>query len=280
MRWLCGALLAASCLGCQESVDAVLGTGQAYTVYGYFDARADTQAVRVFAIERSLDMIRPEPLGARVVSVETDTGASQAWSDSVLQYQDQRYGHVFWSVFRPVFSRKYRLELTRYDGVVTSAEVEIPPLAEPELLPPTVAEGYVVLPVFWPQAPRVNNIRVRYFTNRGRFVYDYPLEQDQSSSGVVVAIKMSADARRIFSRVVGGGDRAADVRLKAVELQVLVTNTEWVPPGGVYDPDVLVEPGTFSNVDNGFGFVGAGYEAAFYYEPPDSTLLAAGFYVD
>jgi hypothetical protein len=43
-------------------------------------------------------------------------------------------------------------------------------------------------------------------------------------------------------------------------LRMDVVNEEWDPPGGLFDPDVLVQPGSFSNVVNGFGFVGAGFQ--------------------
>jgi len=265
---------------CEEGVDPVLGTERAYTVYGFFNARADTQAMRIFAIEGSLALTRPEPLDAQVVSVDRQTGARQAWQDSVTQFVSGRFGHVFWSEFRAVFEHTYRLEATRPDGAVTSVEVTVPPLSEPLLLAPTVADRFVFLPVFWPLAPRLNNIRVRYITNNGIFEFDYPLDQEQANGGTAVTVQFSADARRIFGLVVDGGGRVRDLRLEAVEVLALVSNAEWAPPTGVYDPELLVEPGTFTNVDNGFGFVGAGYSSIFHYEPPDSMLIAAGYFVD
>lgn len=282
LRLACALVFASAlfCTGCEEEVTAVLGTDRAYSVYGFFNARADTQAIRIYAIEQRLDLIRPDPLDADVASMDRTSGLQHAWRDSVMQFAGGRYGHVFWSPFRAGYGRSYVLEVTRSDGVTTRAEVTVPPLAEPMLLDPTVAEGYVVLPVHWSEAPRVNNIRVWYYTNKGNFLIEYPLNQEQEGGGTVVAVTMSTDARQIFARVVLAGERAADLRLKAIELFVLVSNAEWEPPEGRYDPETLVEPGTFSNVENGYGFVGAGYEASFYYEPPDSTVLAAGFFVD
>ena len=42
-----------------------------------------------------------------------------------------------------------------------------------------------------------------------------------------------------------------------VGLKITVASDDWRPPGGVFDPDVLIQPGTFSNVGVGFGFFGA-----------------------
>ena len=266
--------------GCEESVDPVLGTDRAYTVYGFFNAEADTQAMRIFAIEGSLALTRPEPLDARVISLERQTGTEHAWHDSLTQFIDGRYGHVFWSGFRAQFDHQYRLEVTRSDGAMTSVEVAVPPFSEPQLLPPTVAERFVFLPVLWPQAPRLNDIQVRYITTCGIFEFDYPLDQDAGSGGAVLTVQFSADARQIFLQVLDDQEcTSRSLRMEAVEVGVLVSNAEWVPPTGAYEAELLVEPGTFSNVDNGFGFVGAGYRSTFRYEPPDSMLIAAGYFV-
>ena len=44
-----------------------------------------------------------------------------------------------------------------------------------------------------------------------------------------------------------------------VSFSTVLGNEEWVPPDGEFNAANLIQPGTFSNVENGFGFVGAGY---------------------
>jgi len=268
--------------GCEESVNPVLGTDRAFTLYGFFNPQADTQAVRIFAIEGRLELTRPEPLDAKVVSMDLQRSQQQVWQDSVVQYESERYGHVFWSEFRAEFEHRYRLEVVRSDGARAQVEVTVPPLSEPLLLPPIIAPRFVFYPVLWQQAPRVNNIRARYYTNCGTYTFDYGLDgQEQVDGGTVVTVDLSQDARLIFQEVFFDPSCAIqELRLGEIELIVLVTNAEWVPPTGVYDAELLVEPGTFSNVENGFGFVGAGYPASFRLVPSESALLAAGFFVD
>ena len=268
--------------GCEESVNPVLGTDRAFTLYGFFNPQADTQAVRIFAIEGRLELTRPEPLDAKVVSMDLQRSQQQVWQDSVVQYESERYGHVFWSEFRAEFEHQYRLEVVRSDGARAQVEVTVPPLSEPLLLPPIIAPRFVFYPVLWQQAPRVNNIRARYYTNCGTYTFDYGLDgQEQVDGGTVVTVDLSQDARLIFQEVFFDPScTIRELRLGEIELIVLVTNVEWVPPTGVYDAELLVEPGTFSNVENGFGFVGAGYPASFRWEPSESALLAAGFFVD
>ena len=62
-------------------------------------------------------------------------------------------------------------------------------------------------------------------------------------------------------------------------MRVHVGDENWISPIGVFDPDFLVEPGTFSNVDNGFGYFGSGYVETIALRPPVALIRRAGFYV-
>ena len=266
--------------GCEESVNPILGTERPFTVYGFFNPVGDTQAVRVFAIDNLLALTSPEPIDARVTSFDLQQGAQHVWQDSVVTFDGARYGHVYWSAFRAEYRHRYRLEVTRSDGESVQVEVTVPPLSEAVLLEPTIAPRFVFMPVLWQDAPRVNNIRVRYFTNCGFYDFDYGLEQELVEGGSVVTVRFSDDARAIFLEVFFKPNcTIPSLRLRDIELTVLVTNEEWAPPSGVFDAELLVEPGTFSNVENGFGFFGAGYEAFFRWEPSDSARAAAGYYL-
>ena len=266
--------------GCEESVNPILGTERPFTIYGFFNPVGDTQAVRVFAIEDLLELTSPEPIDAHVTSLDLQLGTQHVWQDSVVMFDRARYGHVYWSAFRAAYRHRYRLEVTRSDGESVQVEVTVPPLSEAVLLAPTIAPRFVFIPVLWQDAPRVNNIGVRYHTNCGFYDFDYGLEQEQVEGGVVVTIRFSDDARAIFAKVFFKPDcTLQSLRLLDIQLTVLITNEEWAPPSGVFDAELLVEPGTFSNVENGFGFVGAGYEASFRWEPSDSARVAAGYYL-
>ena len=47
------------------------------------------------------------------------------------------------------------------------------------------------------------------------------------------------------------------ISLAGLGLRITLLDEAFVPPGGAFDPDVLSQPGTLSNVENGFGFVGS-----------------------
>jgi hypothetical protein len=61
---------------------------------------------------------------------------------------------------------------------------------------------------------------------------------------------------------------------------IFIGDASWVPPGDEFDEDVLVQPDLFSNVENGFGFFGAGYPLRFNAIQQGSILQSAGFALD
>ena len=45
--------------------------------------------------------------------------------------------------------------------------------------------------------------------------------------------------------------------LTAMGIQIRILDKNWDPPGGVFDPEILAQPGAMSNVENGYGFFGS-----------------------
>ncbi len=280
---LCAFLL----LGCEEGVDPVLGTDQAFTVYGFFNPRADTQAMRIFPVEDRLVRTGPEPIDALVTSENLTTGATHAWRDSVVFFssnlQTDVYGHIYFTPFRADYEHTYRLSVRRSDAAEAQVTVTVPPLSVPELVetgpvPPLRAR----IPVFWPGAPMLNHVEVVYHLAVDNVPTDYVVaytaeEWERVEGGIVVTVQFTRDTQ-VMRREVNNG-RGGTIILQEVEQRALVTNREWDPPDGTYDPERLVQPGTFSNVQNGFGFVGAGYPASIFWLPDASLLRALGYTV-
>ncbi|MDX1548293.1 MAG: hypothetical protein R3247_14940 [Rhodothermales bacterium] len=287
-------LLAAALMlvACEESVDPILGTDQAFTLYGFLDAGADTQAVRVFLIEDLLAPERPDPLDAEVRSINVASGQATAWRDSTVRFASGAFGHVYFAPLQVAFEQTYRVIARRSDGAESAATVTVPPETEAVPLDPFVTGEDVFIPVLWLRAPRLNDIRVRYVmrileidpvsgdtldAGTRRVTVDYGEAQVPTEDGIVAVVTLRRDRRIFFASLGLTGDQRTV--LCRIEQRVLVSNAEWTPPGGAYDPDVLVQPGTFTNVEGGFGFVGAGYEASAALTVPDVLLASVGYLV-
>ncbi len=137
--------------------------------------------------------------------------------------------------------------------------------------------------VFWPDVDYVpTRVQVWY-----RFKPDEPGEPF-----IDVAVNYADEE---LGKAEGGGWRTTAFLLRDVEevgkllgrpglptlynvgMKLSVTSDDWRPPGGVFDPDVLIQPGTFSNVENGFGFWGSVAQLDAEWTLPRATYVKLGY---
>ena len=277
------ALLALTLSACEEDVVAVLGTELPFSMFGVLMPQADTQWVRVFPIEGRLEPAPPGLLDARFTSTDLQTGERRVWNDSLIQEANGQYAHVFWSSFLTPFERAYRLEVERSDGAVSHVEVVVPPFAELEM-PARTNLAPTLLPVFVrgevPNLIRIEVIyRYRYRTplgiEAGEATVSYEGKARRIEGGWAIDVTPQGDLRSI-QRLIEQNirvDPEIGLKLAKMTLRLIAANAEWDPPGATFDADVLVQPGTLSNVENGFGFVGAGYRLLGTWVPLDTIIV-------
>ncbi|ARA93139.1 hypothetical protein AWN76_008185 [Rhodothermaceae bacterium RA] len=277
-RTLLLVVLAALLLGCEEDVAGPDPFQYPYSMWGVLNPLADTQFVRVFPIEPLLEPGRPEPLDVRFTSLDLDTGEERLWRDSVFVDSTGQVGHVFYAPFRVAWDHRYRVTITRDDGAATWAEVHIPEralliLEEPdttrEVILPARIEGearnliqseveiYVSYVVGFSPPPIAVPIFAFY-----RHYIPFDTNLRRTVDGWTFAINLTRSYYPVFGSVTEDSNFIVDegIRLLTVTFRTVVADDAWMPPGGVFDPNVLIQPGTMSNVENGFGFIGGGYE--------------------
>lgn len=272
--------------GCEEAVDPVLSTDEAFTLYGYLDPSSDMQAIRVFSIDGVLQNTQPTPLDADVRTVNQATGEEVVWRDSIITYRDRSVGHVYYAPFRAEHDTPYRLSATRSDGRTTTVDVRTPPDGEAVIQNIFSARSQVLVELNWSNIPRVIQAEVSYFvrvpfpdgsdTTTVRVDIKSGRVSENSDGTWSVSILPSADIGVIFSalQLQPGLDK---VFLDRIEVRAFVTSEDWESPVGVFDPELLVQPGTFSNVTDGFGFVGGGYFDSYVFQLADEEARNAGF---
>jgi hypothetical protein len=272
-------LFAAMLGGCETAVDPVIETELPFTIFGYFNPTKDTQAVRIYPIDGILERTADGKLGAVVTSSNLTTGEDRVWADSVIAFPPRgEIGHVYWSAYTVDYEEVHRLSVVRPDGAKSEVTVTTPPQTTSVIMPGDESVFELPIEIQWLNAPNLIDIVVTYKTSAGNYPIYYGVSQSAIPGGRAVVINFRADTRFILLEALAAGIR--NVKMASIELSLLVTNEEWVPPDGQFDPDVLVEPGAFSNVENGFGFVGAGYRQTIEWTPADSFLRLAGFTVD
>ena len=287
-----GLLLACMVLvGCAESVDTRLGIDHPFSVYGMINPNADTHAVRVFEIHSDITLVRPGPIDAVVTTTLLQTGVKQTWRDSVIQLADGDYRHVFWATFAAREGETYRLEITRSDGATTSAVVTVPPPITLEVSDQTRSSVEAIVPVFIngnpPALPRID---VEYivvgFREGGSdpifkpALFNYAEKARRWQGRWEIEIHLGNDYLEIFRAFDRDNNvTAAIIDLRAINVTVHVGDSSWVSRTGAFDPEALVEPGTFTNVQNGFGFFGSGYTESITFRPSIALLRKAGFHI-
>lgn len=263
--------------GCDEAVVSADEIEAYFTLWGALDPSSDLQALRVVPIEREIGTDGGAPIDATMTSTDLTTGATTSWRDSVVTFENGTSGHVFLADFRPQYGRRYRISVERSDGAATVARIRVPPLVDPFRETTNVVAGNVLYPTLWPGAPQLNNIQVTYLLENGncdRFSMTIPFEGDAEpfEFGWRTTIRLADDADRILGSLDNRPHAVARITLSAE-----VASEDWRPPGGVFDPEIFIEPGTFSNVEGGFGFVGGSYEAETDWVPLSDELTRVGF---
>ncbi len=260
--WTGVVLLVLAFSACENTVDPFIETDRYYTIFGYLDTGQDRQFVRVVPLRKQIDAEDGEPLDAVVTATDLDGGHEYAWRDSIIVYGDGSTGHVFVSDFRPVPGRMYRFEVERADGAVTWAQTLVPEAEIAEVIPPAqFGTGPITQVVNW-EGIDVTPFRVEVWYRFSEFPPTTPFKEfivtytgdsigRKIPEGWQVAVKLSEDTEEIKPLVREGSP------LLGIGMRLTMSDDWWRPPGGVFDEEVLVQPGTFSNVQQGFGFFGS-----------------------
>ncbi len=278
---------------CDQTIDPLVGESRPYTLWGYLDANADTQRVRVFTIEDRLGTDRSGPIDATVASTDVATGEVTTWTDEEVVFSDSSVGHVFYAAFRAQFEHTYRLDVQRSDGETSSARVTIPPPVKVELVD---ARNRIVVPVILHgKPPNLVNVHVVYDAAtlppanpwppgstaqpgvRLPVAVSYDGTAEPTADGWVFAVNIRTDFEAVQDAYALNCLSEDHIGLRRIRFRFLAADEQWAPPGDSFDPNLLIEPGTFSNVQNGYGFFGGGYSVSESWVPSLVVQRAVGF---
>lgn len=113
--------------GCNETFEPWQENDQYYfSIYGYLDASADTQWVRVMPVREDL-LLEPGPIGAVVTLEHLEGEETVAMNDSLIEFAHNAYAYNFWTTMKLQPGQTYRITAERQDGKSSHAEVILPP---------------------------------------------------------------------------------------------------------------------------------------------------------
>lgn len=253
---------------CDETVDPIIESDRHFTLFGTLDMNRDTQFVRVIPIRDELDLPPLESLEIRFSSEDLECGVTRVWQDSVITFSDGTYGHIYYIPMRMHAGHTYRIQVEDPSaGTVTYAETTPPPIPRVTIKPDTVS-GRVTggttrsgsQELLWQgisREPYQIKQWYRFLTQADLSSFidvDLPYEPgiDLGEEQLKVTLDLYRDRLTLDTLV-----SVEQFALAGVGLEITLLDEAFIPPGGVFDREILVQPGTMSNVVNGFGFVGS-----------------------
>lgn len=252
-----------------------------YTIYGFLDVRQTEHSVRIIPVTRFPERITSPlddqaTLDGVVTSTDLVTGETIIWRHTLEKLDDGTYGHIFRSSFLVQPGRRYRLEVKRSDGVTATAETKVPYISNSmyyELSPLEISadSSVVTQEVFIPNVPSLWNIQAVYLmtnqsleegTLNGRFFVPYGrIGERTDDGGWRFTLTITEDQIPVREEITEfqrqGVYSNTPIAMESMGVQIQMLDANWDPPEGAFDPEVLAQPGTLSNVENGYGFWGS-----------------------
>lgn len=288
---------------CDEGFVPIAPDGPPYSLWGNLDPTSDHQVIRVVPITERIDA-EPDFSGITFRSVNRDTGEEQTWRDSIVTYDDGSQGLLFVSDFRPAYRDEYEVRAEGPNGETAYARAAAPPAVTLSFSPePGSAASADLLLLDAPRLYGATSIFKIFFleddpdphTDPDRFrrcdvlfvSFDEQTAFAPVEYGWRVPIDLDAAPTTIREEMLfrlpvdhdGNPDtppRPPPFEVHEITFRTHVADESWAPPFPFdFDPELLIEPGTLSNVRNGFGFVGSSYAVDWAW--PRSYLETAGF---
>ncbi|NND73025.1 MAG: DUF4249 family protein [Rhodothermales bacterium] len=276
-------LLGITFSACEENVNPFREEARYFTLFGALDMNADSQFVRVSPIRQEVDFDEGGPIDAVLTTFDLTDGSILPWTDSLFTFDDGSQGHVFFAPLRIQPGHTYRIEVERSDGIIASAETTVPALPVPVVDPVSDAGSlFITQSVRWlgvEYDPFNVETYYRFLTAPGAPFTDVAVEYDpanrspDTANGWRIQVDLSSDKDKIIEVVPQPGN----LTFMGIGMGITVLDDQFDPPGGRFDPEVLVQPGVFSNVENGFGFVGAMGRFTVEWIIPDDIVRNLGY---
>ena len=249
---VCALLLA----GCDPSVDAFQENELHYSIFGYLNASADTQFVRVEPLRDGMLTSTPERLQADVTLTHLGTGRTTSLHDSLFRYLDGASAHNFYTTVDIEPTASYRLQVHGPGGAASQAQTAVPDtFPEPVVTTPATNfpelecndpyEGSQQAVVEIRGIDRLVAVRALYYM-QGVRSYSHLPDTVHTGNGVIEArIAYLEDLCRIPQSSIP----------RKIEVVVAAGTPDW-PEFLALDLETETLPNVASNVEDGTGLLG------------------------
>jgi hypothetical protein len=233
-------------VACDDSFEPFAPSEHAFSVFGYLDASADTQWIRVMPI-RPLKVTSQDALGATVTLEHLGTGRIIELRDSLFTFSSYDV-HNFWTLEDIEPGAAYRFSATREGKEPAEAVVEIPRDYEVEVAINQVRGRFAT------DSLRITGVKHLPFLTTATYFND---GCGSSMTRTRYAARSADDETQLMAITkpqVTPGIGCGPLWVANRELWIVGSEAAW--PAGGYSLGALGEPGRTSNVTNAVGFLG------------------------
>lgn len=248
-----------------------------FTIYGYIDAQEISHKIRVIPVTRQRAVIIRESdiqarLDAEVTISDLTTGEVFEWVYGLEKLDNGTFAHIFRTDFIVIPGRRYRLDVTRSDGVRAWAQTRVPNIPD--------SAFYELGSVnFSADSSEVSQqVLINGDLNPWRFeaIYSWrgdlfnrrvfvPYGRRGSANGTeswTTSLSISDDQSAVFETIkesLRAGKIMDDTPLvlTTAGLRMTMLDTNWKFPETGVDVNELTLPETTTNINNGYGFFGS-----------------------
>ncbi|HAY35478.1 MAG: hypothetical protein P8H65_04445 [Rhodothermales bacterium] len=274
--------------GCEEEVNPFVEEDRFFTLFGYLDTASNNQYVRLMELRTEFADAGETSIDAIVTTTEIETGEVVAWRDSLITFGDGTSGHVFVGNFQPVPGWRYQLDVTRSDGKRATATTLVPELEVVDAREPEVGFAGVTQKIFWPQVDFIPFRVEVWYRTLDTSLPSLPFREavvlygdahsrvgELENDGWEIIVRYAEDKEEVSKQL--GVSEGAQPILMSMGMRLTMTDDSWRPPDGVFSEEILVQPGTFSNVEGGFGFFGSINQLSYEWTLDPSITSQAGY---
>lgn len=249
---------------CTDNFQALEENDQYYfSMYGFLDASADTQWVRITPARERVDALEEVP--DMIVTVENmNTGDTIVMKDSLFQNRGASYIN-FWTTEPIEHNQSYKIVAERPDGSTSHATVNVPgELPTPLVIIQTSFGFPTTYSVVVDGSVHVADVQSKWYVrikapnldSQRTFTFSYRNDADTTeSSGGDYSFLLKPDEE--FSDIEDQVLLPENGEIEVVHRQIFVASTgsEWVSGVSSLSDLTYALPETFSNVENGVGFL-------------------------
>lgn len=246
--------------GCEPAFSPIKEDGRDYSIFGFLNASADTQFVRIEQLRDNLFSDAPSDLKIKAKLTNTSTGQSVMMKDSLFHYYSDGKAHNYYTTFSIDPAETYRLEIIK-EETKASTEVTVPDdFPSPELIAEdelriTGIDRLIGVKMIYSVIAKCTNPPNRKICPEEPTINQYGFQHLSDTlhveNGTILAsIKQGEDLKQIQTQYSKQG-----FIVDKIEVMVAAGSPSW-PDFLSLDEETAAVPGTASNIEGGVGLLG------------------------